>query len=405
MTGTLSMFGTFSKAPRAWGFEDGIRAVEGDLANVLLSDGRTYLDWVCGLGSNLLGYNNSSFVEKIVPQISKGTGFSLPHYIEDVVAEKLVDLLSANVPYWKNSRDRLSVRFAKTGSEANSAAVRLARAFTGKDVILHCGYGGWGVEFISADPPAHGIPLNYKRDIRKFSFNESIEKHATRHDIAAVMLEQGIVEPEDDWYEHLRDFCDDMSALLIIDEVVTGLRYSLGGATAVYNIKPDIMTMGKGLGNGFAVSAIVADKNIMSWFSGTSPAFCSSTHWGEAASLFAANAMLDLWTQDKVDHIYKIGNDLIEGIKESGWSISGHAPRSVMTFSDSYERAFFVHGMRANGILMNRPNFVSFAHSDLDVKYTVNSAKMLRKEYLEVKDILQTLIPKYKIPHVLFSGR
>src|SRR3989337_1274427 len=155
-------------------------------------------------------------------------------------------------------------------------------------------------------PPALGIPHNYKKDAFTFDFNapSSLNAFSFRDDLAAVMLEQGIVEPRVDWYEFLRTFCNKTGALLILDEVVTGLRYGLGGVAEKYQVKPDIITMGKALGNGFPISVVVGRKEYMDWFSRTNPIFCSSTHWGEAVSLAAADAMLDIWYQQEVDYLF-----------------------------------------------------------------------------------------------------
>src|SRR3990167_8467780 len=368
----LSMTGTFSKAPRAFGFEDEL-AVESDAgAYIRLNDGSQLLDFVCGLGANLLGYGNREFTQRVIRQVALGGGFSLPHVLEQQVAENLVNLLGTRVPGW--TPDTISVRFAKTGSDANSMAVRLARAFT--------------------------FDFNAPSSLNAFSF---------RDDLAAVMLEQGIVEPKVDWYEFLRTFCNKTGALLILDEVVTGLRYGLGGVAEKYQVKQDIITMGKALGNGFPISVVVGRKEYMDWFSRTNPIFCSSTHWGEAVSLAAADAMLDIWNQQEVDYIWDIGEQLITeiggAIDKTGWKIAGHPPRSLMVFQDDYERAFFIHGMRDRGILINRPNFICSAHTSRDVEKTAAAVSELAEERktLDKKELMNLV--EGSLPHILFTNR
>ena len=405
----LSMTGTFSKAPRAFGFEDELAVESGAGAYIRLNDGSQLLDFVCGLGANLLGYGNREFTQRVIRQVALGGGFSLPHVLEQQVAEKLVNLLGTRVPGW--TPDTISVRFAKTGSDANSMAVRLARAVTGRDIFCHNGYGGWGAEFIAMTPPALGIPHNYKKDAFTFDFNapSSLNAFSFRDDLAAVMLEQGIVEPRVDWYEFLRTFCNKTGALLILDEVVTGLRYGLGGVAEKYQIKPDIITMGKALGNGFPISVVVGRKEYMDWFSRTNPIFCSSTHWGEAVSLAAADAMLDIWNQQEVDYIWDIGEQLITeiggAVDETGWKIVGHPPRSLMVFQDDYERAFFIHGMRDRGILINRPNFICSAHTSRDVEKTAAAVFELAEERktLDKKELMNLV--EGSLPHILFTNR
>jgi len=401
----LSMTGTFSKAPRAWGFEDDIRVVQGDNQFVVLSDGKRYLDWVCGLGSNLLGYSNVEYGKRVAQQVLLGAGFSLPHYLEDIVAEKLVNILATRVPGW--NYDDFSVRFAKTGSDAASIAVRLARAVTGRRVIWHCGYSGWGVEFMAAVSPAHGIPVDYKRVVETFNFNDegSVLKLRDHGDLAAIVIEQGIENPHPEWYALLRKIANDTGALLIIDEVVTGLRFDLGGACEVMNIWPDIVIMGKALGNGLPISAVVGRTEYMDWFKRDDPVFCSSTHWGEAVSLSAANAVLDIFTDKSAKELWRIGNGLMTGLNQAGWKTKGHGPRSVLFFDDDYERAFFIHGMRAKGILMNRPNFVNAAHTMDDVRNTVDAAALVKEEWEHCDKVAVRKALENKLPHILFKNR
>lgn len=402
---SFPMVGTFSKHPRAFGFEPSLRVINGDGGHIRLTDGKEYIDWVCGLGANLLGYGNPSFVNAVSKQLFAGAGFSLPHYLEDSVAIKLAQVLTDHVPGWKD--EDVSVRLAKTGSEANGMALRLARAVTGRELVLHAGYGGWFSEFITAEPPGYGVPQGYKSSIRKFNFGETavIDEYVGQNKVAAVMLEQGAYDPPPGFYQYLRKFCDESGALFILDEVVTGLRFAMGGAAEKFGVYPDIVTMGKGLGNGFAVSAVAAKREILDWFARDDPVFCSSTHWGEAVSLAAAHSMLNIWSAEHVDYIEYLGERLVDGLTKIGWGVIGHPVRSVMIFGSEYERAFFVHGMRAKGILMNRPNFISFGHDDEDVDATLRAAEQLRQQIEQIGDRLPSLIAPEHIPHVLFPNR
>ena len=402
----LSMVGTFSKHPRAWGFRDDTEVVDATGALLDLGDDRWYLDWVCGLGSNLLGYDYGPVVQAVSDQIKHGVGFSLPHRLEREVANKLAFVVGSRIPGF--TYENTYVRFAKTGSDATSMAVRLARAITGKDMILHCGYSGWGSEFIAASPPAHGITVDQKRIIQTFSFGAAndLAGKLARGQVAAVIMEQGIVDPPEGYYNEVRRLCDEAGALLIIDEVVTGLRYAVGGASEKYGIQPDLVVMGKALGNGFPISAVLGPKEYLDWFNRDDPVFCSSTHWGEAASLAAANVVLDVVSDSFVRDIYGVGYELIQEMRAAGWNIVGHPQRSLMVFEDDIERAFFVHGMKEQGILMNRPNFVSLAHTYREVVQTSTAAMKVRVLWDSVdKDHVAEMMPKNKIPHVLFKGR
>src|SRR3990167_170949 len=167
---SLANVGTFSKHPKSWGFEHDLRVISGNGSRLVLSDGKEYLDWVSGLGSNLLGYNHPEFIRRVEDQLHRGAGYSLPSFLEDLVADKLTSLLGYMVEGWKP--DTISVRFGKTGSDATSMAVRLARAAMGRDVIIQAGYAGWGSDFIAATPPALGIPRCQKDTIHTFKFND-----------------------------------------------------------------------------------------------------------------------------------------------------------------------------------------------------------------------------------------
>lgn len=399
----LSMVGTFSKHPRAWGFDGDLVVDDASGRSLYLSDGRWYLDWVCGLGSNLLGYNFEPVVAAIQRQVAHGVGFSLPSRLEYHVAEKLVYIVGSRIPGFDVEDTR--VRFAKTGSEATAMAVRLARAITGRDVILHCGYSGWASEFIAASPPAHGITVDQKRIIQTFRFNDLVEVAGklTRRNVACVILEQGIVDPLPGYYDGLRKICDETGTLLVIDEVVTGLRYATGGASEKYGIKPDLVVMGKALGNGMPISAVLGRSEYLDWFNRDDPVFCSSTHWGEAASLAAANSVLDFVGDSLQEHLERLGGILMEYTKHSGWNVVGHPQRSLIVFESDHQKAFFIHGMRAQGVLMNRPNFVSYAHRLEDVDGTANAMAVVKEQWDKFGD--QVVFPKEKIPHTLFKGR
>lgn len=399
-TSYLSMTGTFSKHPRAFGFEDDLAVMSGNGAKVTLNDGNTYLDWVCGLGTNLLGYNDMRVITAVERQLRNGVGFSLPNQLEYAVAEKLVNfLVSGGIVGW--DKNNISVRFAKTGTDGTAMAVRLARAVTGKEPILSFGYHGWASEF-SDTSPALGIPVGYQRDlIRKIKWNDksSVMSAAWREDFAAIIVEHPVDETDPDWYDFLRRICDESKALLILDEVVTGLRFGPGGAASLYNAMPDLIVMGKALGNGVPISALVGRKEYMDWFSRSDPVFCSSTHWGEALGLAAASAVLDIWNQSAVEYIWSIGKMLMDGLAKSGYVVVGHPPRSLLKFDNKYDQAFFIHEMRERDILMNRPNFISTSHSQHSVKETVAAAN-------EVAQLREKTDPSYyKLPFVLFTGR
>lgn len=209
-------------------------------------------------------------------------------------------------------------------------------------------------------------------------------------------------EPPRGWYADVRRFCDRHRAVLIMDEIVTGLRYGLGGACQCWEIVPDIVCMGKSLGNGMAVSAMVGDSEFFNWFRRKDPCFVSSTHFGNAVDLAAADAVLDLWNQDGIKHLATIGQVLIDGLRGVGYHLIGDAPRSLLQFDSPAERAYFIVAMRDRGILMNRPNIPNLAHTLGDVVCTVEAARDVKNEMANVD--VEALMAS-KLPKVLFEGR
>jgi glutamate-1-semialdehyde 2,1-aminomutase len=396
---------TFSKDPRAWGLPANTPAWAGKGGEAKLTNGRTCIDWVCGLGTNLLGYDCEEIVNEVVWQANRGASFSLPHYLEYTVAEKLVEMLGDHVPGWEGVD--LQVRYGKTGTDACAGAVRLARAVTGCDTVISVGYHGWQDCTICTQPPAWGIPMAVRELTVPAKFGCLADLYSIAEDrknkIACVIVEQGIEEPNG-YYTGLRQFCDDCGALLVMDEVVTGLRYALGGTCEVYGIHPDIVCMGKALGNGMPISAIVAPDEYMGWFGREDPVFMSSTTFGDALSLAAANVVLDMWTEESVSQIWEIGLQLMKGLNEAGWKTVGHAPRSVLMFEDDLEKGYFIQEMFKRGVMMNRPNFPCLAHTEKQVQRTILEACHVRSTYLgnKMAGKLEELVT---IPHVLFRGR
>lgn len=401
MNNYLAQTGTFSKSPAAYGFEPDLTVVRTSKSKIKLSDGQWYIDWPGGLGSNLLGYATPKFNERIAWSMSRVAGSqTFPSQLEYTVAEWLCEMLGAHVPGWK--AEAVSTRFAKTGSDVTTMAIRLARAVTGKKHILcfkgH--YHGWHDWTVSRTPPAHGIVSDHY--IFETEFNQAGLDKIKSNDIAAVIFEQGIVDPPKNWYNQLRKFCDKAGALLIADEIVTGLRYGLGGACERYDIKPDLVCMGKAMGNGLPISALTGWRDLMDWFSRNDPVFCSSTVWGETVGLAAAEFVLSKWSDDNVAYLWGVGADLI---KKSAWPIVGHPCRSLFEFKNNDERAYFIHGLRKRGIIANRPNFPSLSHTYEDVKDTTTAIAEIKFEFDKLSPAQLKKAVKGKEAAVLFSTR
>ena len=410
--------GTFSKSPLMWGLPSDTYIKAGRGPYVLLNDDIWYWDCTSSLGQNLLG-NGGDHADYVAQQVKQGIGFTLPHYLEHEAADRLADLLGNHVPGW--SPDTLGVRFGKSGSDVTTAAVRLARAVTDKGWVIcfRNHYHGWGDTFIARTEPAWGLPKPERlfwagvgeADWQDKEFFE--RQNFSQGDIAAIIFEQPATDPHPDWYPFLRKWCDDNGALLIADEVVTGLRYAPGGASERYGIQPDLICMGKALGNGAAVSALVGRREYMEWFARVDPVFWSSTTNGNANDLAAANYVLQEWQNNgekNVAKLWTLGDQLIEGCREAfkqvdGWTIEGHPARSVFRFSDEFERAFFIQGMRRNGILANRPNFPNLAMSMGQVNVMVAAAADVAEERAGLSRVEVEKAMDGRLPRVLFRGR
>lgn len=408
----LANYGTFSKSPSAWGFPPDTYIDRAKGAKVRLNDGKWYTDFCSGLGSNLIGYADPKMTTHLVFWLEYGAGsLSLPSPLERLVAEKLCNLLGRNVLGWQP--EGISVRFAKTGSDVTTMAVRLARAVTDRYTVLtfkgH--YHGWHDWTIRRTPPAYGIPYcpDCNGNIKEVKWSDLTDleyhKNLCYDDIAAIILEVGIDDVPPEWFARIRQVCDETGALLIVDEVVTGLRYGLGGACQRYSIRPDLVCMGKALGNGLPVSALVGRREYMDWFNRDDPVFCSSTFFGESLGLAAADYVLDHWTTENVDHLWTVGNRLMTGLRESGWDCIGHGARSLLKFDDEYKRAFFIQGMRGRGILINRPNLPTLAHTVDDARQAAQAAAEIAWELsqLEPAELARQMEPY--LPRVLFKNR
>ncbi len=418
---------TFSKDPHAfWGDDENAKPnflERGEGAIVTDTNGKKYIDWICALGANILGYDYKDFNDVVFEQAIKGASFSLPTRLEYEVAEKLVRILGINVPGWLP--ENLMVRFTKTGSECTEAAVRLARAVTGRSLILRCSdsYLGWGSTFIATTPPALGIPSYYAWNTVLFKYGQEPDTFLNDDKIneldhipistlgkpACVILEQGLAEPPKGWYSRLRSWCDQQECLLILDETASGFRYSLGGAAQAWDIRPDLATYGKALGNGIAISALVGFREYMEWFGRVSPVFVSGTFHGETLGLIAASYVLDVLSQDEekcYDHLTSIGASLFTGLSraflDTQYKMVGHSVRSIIQWPSDKHHGYFVRAMARRGILINRPNYTTLSHTQEMVDKTVEAA-------LDVIDHMTTerlgMITPEKEPRVLFRNR
>ncbi len=412
MPGSLPACGTFSRDPRLWGGDNfQIKTIgKGEGARIMSGGVRlegSYLDWVCSLGANLLGHNYRPFMRVLETQMRRGLAFSIAAHGELELARRLAYFLGMTVPGWTGPQ--IGVRFGLSGSDACEMAVRLARAVTGKKTVISIGYHGWSSTFVAATPPALGILPEEGKHIIAAPFNDREwfqRRDWRKNDVACVIVEQPIEDPAPRYYDFLRLFCDEHQALLIIDEVVTGFRYAIGGVCEKYTIFPDLVCYGKGLGNGIPISALVGPRTYMDWFGRETPVFCSGTHMGNALSMAAGLAVLDIIIRNPViEHLWQIGEALKGGLCSIGYDCRGHAPRTVLIWQDDAQKAYFIQGMLKRGILMNRPNFSCYAHTLEDVAMTLAAAREVKGEMDALDKGQMAEAVKDYMPRVLFRNR
>ncbi|MGD8323899.1 MAG: aminotransferase class III-fold pyridoxal phosphate-dependent enzyme [Gammaproteobacteria bacterium] len=333
-------------------------------------DGNVYVDFINALAAVSIGYADPEINAAVSAQLARGVTFSLSTALEADVAERIVAL----VPCAEQ------VRFGKNGSDATTAAVRLARACTGRERVAVCGYHGWQDWTIGTTTRDLGVPGAVKALSHTFRFNdaESLDAVLAAHpgEFAAVILEPlGAVEPAAGFLESVADQTRQAGALLIFDETVTGFRVHIGGAQALYGVTPDLATFGKGLANGFPLSAVVGPQETMRRMEDI---FFSTTFGGETLSLAAARVVLDRLVDEKVpEQLARRGDSLKQGIAQivseaactDVFSISGHPSWSFLgiTGTDAASpyaiRTLLLQELFARGFLSLGTHNLSAAHT------------------------------------------
>ncbi|MCL5072157.1 MAG: aminotransferase class III-fold pyridoxal phosphate-dependent enzyme, partial [Actinobacteria bacterium] len=269
-------------------------------------DGNEYIDYGMGLGPIILGYCYDAVDKAIINQLKDAIILTQMHPLEVEVAQLLVDTIPCAE----------MVRYGKNGSDVTSAAIRLARAYTGRDIIACCGYHGWQDWYIAVTERNAGIPEAVRKLTKQFKYNDidSLIKIFDKYkgNVACVIMEpMGVVFPKNDFLNKVKELTHKNKAILIFDEVITGFRWSLGGAQEYFNITPDLATFGKAMANGMPLSALVGKKEIMQKLEDV---FFSFTFGGEILSLAAAKATInEMKKKNVIEHIHKMGTILAKG--------------------------------------------------------------------------------------------
>ncbi|HQQ76369.1 MAG TPA: aminotransferase class III-fold pyridoxal phosphate-dependent enzyme [Thermoanaerobaculia bacterium] len=368
--------------------------VSGKGARVWDADGSTYLDFTMGVGPLILGYAEPAVDDAIRLQLESGITFSLMHPLEVEVAEAI----RAAVPSVE------SVRFSKTGADATSAAVRLARAFTGRDKVVCCGYHGWHDWYIGVTDRDRGIPQASKDLVHTIAYNdlESVAD-ALDGDTACVILEPAVFEaPRDNFLARLKALCEANGTLLVFDEMWTGFRVALGGAQELFGVTADLVTYSKAVANGMPLSVLAGRRDVMALLE--RDVFFFTTFGGEALSLAAAQATLhELRTRGVPAWLARQGRRVREGVnglaKLHGVSgfvrCAGLDARTIVTFDASAGnplelKSFVQQELLRRGVLWHGFHNMSAAHGEDEVSHLLaayDEVFPLLKDAVEAGDV------------------
>ena len=377
-------------------------------------DGNTYLDYVGSWGPMIVGHAHPQVVAAITEAAQRGTSFGAPTAAEITLAERIIEF----VPSIE------MVRLVNSGTEATMSALRLARAATGREVILKfsgCYHGHSDALLVEAGsgaatfgvPSSPGVPTSTARDTLTLPYNnlgavEALLSHRG-HEIAAMIVEpiagnMGCVLPQTNYLQGLRTLCDQHGVLLILDEVMTGFRVARGGAQELYNIRPDITTLGKVIGGGLPVGAYGGSKEIMEQISPAGPVYQAGTLSGNPLATAAGLATLEIINQADFyptleSRTQKLSQGISQALTDAGvphlgtrvgsmFGLFFTEQKDVKSFADAslsdmvcFNRWF--HGMLAEGVYLApsqyEAGFLSMAHDDTVIEQTIEAAKKVAK--------------------------
>jgi glutamate-1-semialdehyde 2,1-aminomutase len=364
---------TGSKRPAAL-FDDSApdlpaRMVSARGAEVWDARGNRYTDYIMALGAVALGYAHPAVTRAVAGAAEAGVVGPLPPVLED----ELAHIISGRLPWIE------SLRFLKTGAEAMAAAVRIARAHTGRSEVLGSGYHGWLDWAQAAGTP--GVPAGAAIS-GTLPFND-VERgraaiRAAGDRLAAVAFEPIVLgEPDGDWLRMLREETHRTGAVLIIDEIKTGCRLAVGGATERYGLEPDLVVLGKAIANGLPLALVGGRADVMQAATRT---WISSTLATEFVSLAACRATLEVMEQSKVPaHLGRIGGRLMGGLRDLAARHTGLVrgvagiPEMCFLEMDEADGIRLARGAARRGLLFKRSayNFVSLAHDERAVDTTL----------------------------------
>jgi glutamate-1-semialdehyde aminotransferase len=369
---------TLAKGPGQWTKGVAPKYIQKGLgSHVWDVDGNEYIDFNAAIGPISLGYAYPKVDEAIKKQLEEGITFSLMHPLEVEFSE----LIQSIIP------NAEAVKISKTGADVCSAAIRVARAFTGRETVFCCGYHGWHDWYIGVTSRNAGIPESIQNMTYTFDYNniESI-KAALDETVAALILEPFIFEaPKPGFLKELAEVCKANGTLLIFDEMWTGFRIAIGGAQEYFDVKPDLAVYSKACANGMPIAILTGRRDVMNLFN--SEVFSYTTFGGETLSLAASIATIkELQDKNVPQYLDEKGAIMKDGYNaiaiETGMDkytkCVGYNCRSMVTFTPDAGnglevKALMQQEMIKRGVLWAGFHNMCFSHSDEDLQYTLSA--------------------------------
>jgi glutamate-1-semialdehyde aminotransferase len=348
-------------------------------------DGNEFIDYLCGYGPIILGYREAEVDEAVYKQIKeKGFCFTLTQKYQNQLAKKLNDIVPSS---------EMSI-FLKTGSDATTASIRIARAHTNKLKVMRCGYHGWHDWCVEMKG---GIPQKFYEDVFEFQYNdlEQLQALMAAHgeDTAAIIMtpfghpnHRKMQTPQPGFLEGVREIADRHGAVLVYDEIRTGFRLSMGGAQKLYGVTPDLTVLGKAMANGYPISVVTGKKDVMQ--AAEHKLFISSTFFPNSEAFIAALKTIEILERDNVlEDIWEKGEwfmKKIQGLIEKhgvGAELTGVAPMFYITFKKDQKGAYkgkrkdFYTQLIRKGFFFTPYHhaYISYRHTREDLDLTVNA--------------------------------
>ena len=345
------------------------------------ADGNSYIDCSMALGSVALGYAEPNVTRAVIDAAAHGNVSGLSSVREIELAERLCGMIPCAE----------MVQFLKTGAEAIAAAVRIARTYTGRDMVVGCGYFGW----LDWSSTADGVPAGTRADYRSVPFDDiaalETTARAAGNRLAAIVLEPVIEQlPSPEWIAKARELCDDLGAALVFDEIKTGFRLRTGGYQAYADVTPDLAAFGKAMANGYPLSAVAGRRDLMEAARRT---WISSTLASESTALAAAGAVVgwheraeiseSLWTTGA--ELRKAVNAAIEASGIEGVTVDGIDPMWLIRFGHSSREQRFLELAASHGVLFKRGayNYAALAHDEDAIQEIEHGASAAFVELVE----------------------